>query len=189
MLRIAFTPPEPAPDHPRRIAALLEAGWSYVHVRYPDLFPAEVAAIVEQVPEDMRRRLVLHSAFGLADALGVGGLHLNRRSPEPPEGWAGRLSRSCHSAEEANLTPEGYAYVTLSPVFASISKPGYGGDTSVRKMRQLIRPGLKVVGLGGVTPENAAQLAEDGFDGFAMLGALGWNDDLEIFNQKICFNL
>lgn len=63
----------------------------------------------------------------------------------------------------------GLDYITLSPVFDSISKPGY---TSVEFGP--LPSGVTVIGLGGVTTDRAVQLKARGFAGAAMLGAIPW---------------
>lgn len=176
MILIAVTPPLPHPSHPARIAELLDSGWHRVHVRYPEADEATVERILRAVPAHLRPRLTLHSHFRLASVGLAGGIHLNRRWPSLPAGEAGMVSRSCHSIAEieAAETEGVYSYVTLSPLFESISKPGYGcGSTLLEEYRELHRDQnrLAVIGLGGVTPGNLPQVEAAGFAGAAMLSA------------------
>lgn len=95
------------------------------------------------------------------------------------------LSRSCHSLEEVEAC-EGFDYLTLSPVFNSISKPGYLSAFSLEKLRAEAASLLlqrKVFALGGVTPALLPSIAEAGFAGAAMVGA-HWKKYLD----KSCFN-
>ena len=76
-----------------------------------------------------------------------------------------------------------------SPVFASISKPGYGPAVSLDLVaqqvaairgRQAALPQGRLpqdrlpllIGLGGVSADNVALLQQAGFDGAALMGAL-----------------
>ena len=193
MIRIAFTAERFTPDHIAKIKLLLEeGGCDFMHLRYPGLSDGEIVGIVREIPLPLRRRITLHSAFDQAQELGVGGIHLNRRSPHAPNHWEGRLSRSCHSVDEINGLDIRFDYVTLSPVFASISKPGYGSnELELLHSRRLIRGDApKVVALGGITPGRIATAVDCGFDGYAVLGALQWNQPIEKFKQNIrlCFN-
>lgn len=170
-LRIAVTVPYVYGDEAGDIARLLRSGTTdLVHIRKPDATPDEVRELVSAIPAELRPRLTLHDCIDLAPALGVGGVHLNRRSPSVPDGWQGRVSRSCHSIAECPGAT-GCDYVTLSPVYPSFSKPGYSADFDPAELRALLsradRP--RVIALGGVTAGRYDALRELGFDGAAML--------------------
>lgn len=186
---IVFTLPDVAADaitlveEALKIEVFLRGGVDYVHVRKPDSDDA-VVALVKAVSPDLRRRLIIHSAFGQAVCLGVGGIHINSRNPETPELPHGmRVGKSCHSLEEiytiANLGC--YDYVTLSPIYDSISKPGYRSrfdlkDDGLRKTLESSRSkGVKVYALGGVTPARYSELKEAGFSGACLTGAAWTN--------------
>ncbi len=145
-------------------------GWGscdFAHLRMPGASEAELAQVIEHVHPDLRSRLTLHDHFSMAAKAGVGGLQLNSRNPEPPEGWSGRLSLSCHSPEEAEREAGNYDYVTLSPIFPSISKPGYQRDfTGLRVSSR------GIVALGGVTVGNLPKVRAMGFSGAAIKGWL-----------------
>jgi thiamine-phosphate pyrophosphorylase len=87
--------------------------------------------------------------------------------PGPAAPWYGR---SCHSREDvARAATEGCSYVTLSPVFASASKPGYGPPLGVAALRGLPLP---TWALGGVDAGNAAECLANGATGVAVMGAI-----------------
>ncbi len=80
------------------------------------------------------------------------------------------LGRSCHGAGELRAAAaEGCDYATLSPVFPTASKPGYGPPLGVDALR---RPPLPVYALGGVTVDNAAHCRAAGATGVAVMGAV-----------------
>ncbi|MBO9637556.1 MAG: thiamine phosphate synthase [Siphonobacter aquaeclarae] len=69
--------------------------------------------------------------------------------------------------------------VFFSPVFPSISKPGYGptaplAETAaeISRIRQEIPVLPLLIALGGVTPANVRMLVAAGFDGAAVMGTL-----------------
>lgn len=171
-IRIFITPEDIEPDEPRRIADVLDAGWDYVHLRHPAASLRDMRTLIEAVPQRYHGRLRLHGHFSLAAEFNLGGLHLNRRCPAPPDFYTGPLSRSCHSIEEATAA-DGCDYVTLSPIFDSISKPGYHAafaDADLRRLNHISRP--LVIALGGITPQRIALLQDYNFAGYAVKGAI-----------------
>lgn len=169
----AVTPPYIYPDEGAAIErALAEGGFDYVHIRKPGADADAIAALTAAVDPALRHRLTLHDHHELALPTGCGGIHLNSRNPIAPAGWSGRLSRSCHTIEEVQEAV-GYDYVTLSPIYPSISKPGYRSSIAddPRLPMALASAPSPVVALGGVTPAKLAHLEQSGFGGAAMLGA------------------
>ncbi|MDE7160770.1 MAG: thiamine phosphate synthase [Muribaculaceae bacterium] len=157
----------------RAIVRLLDRGWWRVHIRKPGASPESLASLLELIPEAYRSCLSLHDCFGLAAKYGIGGLHLNSRNPTPPESWRGMISRSCHSMEEVRQFPH-YDYLTLSPVFDSISKPGYTARFSREELRN--EDLSNVFALGGVTFSRLPELERTGFAGAAMLSE-AWREN------------
>jgi thiamine-phosphate pyrophosphorylase len=83
------------------------------------------------------------------------------------------VGRSCHSvAELVEAQRRGAAYATLSPVFATPSKPGYGPALGLEGLAAACAavPGLPVVALGGVGPGRAAACRSAGAAGVAVMG-------------------
>lgn len=174
---IAITPEEPVNCESRKIDALLMAGWHRVHLRHPQLSRQEMHDILNQIAPEFHSRIVLHSHFDLAYEFNIGGLHLNHRHPTPPDGYTGRISRSCHSIDEINRCGD-MAYVTLSPIFDSISKTGYASAFSADALKAIDGCGTDVIALGGVTPEQTKHLKKYNFKGYAMLGAIPWSGSI-----------
>ena len=121
------------------IANALNSGrFNRVHIRKPGCTEEEMRALIEKIPASLRGRLSLHDAHHLATEYNVGGIHLNSRNPAIPAGWKGKASRSIHSVEEIRKVTEDYAF--LSPVFPSISKPGYSADFDLREISRHLTP-------------------------------------------------
>lgn len=193
-LIIGITPPHPRPDEAERITALLGAGCDYVHVRFPEADAATVGAVVGAVAPSLRHRLTLHSCFDAPVARCVGGLHLNSRWRELPTDWTGRVSCSCHSVAEIRASYRAYpglCYATLSPVFDSVSKPGYGPAESLKATIDelaTLPECFNVVALGGVTPATLPLLKGSPFAGVAVLGYFAMQPDAAALTQ-VCKNL
>jgi thiamine-phosphate pyrophosphorylase len=83
------------------------------------------------------------------------------------------VGRSCHSPEEvARAAAEGCDYVTVSPVFDTPSKPGYGPPLGVGGLAALARRRPSTYALGGVRPGDAAGCQAAGARGVAVMGSV-----------------
>jgi thiamine-phosphate pyrophosphorylase len=161
-----------------------------------------VAAAAGDVPLILATGAVVrHQDFRLGHEVGAAGYHtasgfmLERGSvawrglgdeSRRNEVWVGK---SCHTTDDLDHALSGGAtYVTVSPVFATASKPGYGptlgpsgladlvSDLRARAAeRGLIPP--PVYALGGVDASNAAACIEAGAHGVAVMGAVMTADD------------
>lgn len=172
---IVITAPGDVDREAEKIIALLGAVVDYVHIRKPSASLRDVRNLIEDIPYQYRRRLRLHGHFDLCHEYNLAGVHLNHRNPVPPPGVVS-VTRSCHSLadlDDASL----YEYVTLSPIYDSISKPGYRSAFAPDKIGEKIR-GRNVMALGGVSPENFGELRKTGFAGSALLGYI-WNNDFQ----------
>lgn len=173
MQLIVITPESPVAGEPAILTAMLRQGADHVHLRHPSIPAQEMRRILRQMPPSMIPRVHIHDCFGLVGEFPDIGVHLNGRNPIEPKGHRGMLSRSCHSVAETAIGR--YDYVTLSPVFPSISKPGYRGHFTDDELQGLM-PG-KVVALGGVTCERIGVVKRYPFMGVAVLGAVWQSDD------------
>lgn len=170
-LSLVFTSPEQQPNEAEHITALLRSSAAdYVHIRKPQWTSERIAMLLRGIPEELHPRLTLHDCFDLLQEFpAICGVHLNSRNLETPEGVK-RVSCSCHSLSEVeNKSEREYAYITLSPVFDSISKPGYAAAFSLNDLKESLC-GKRVVALGGITPCTFPLLKRAGFIGAAMLG-------------------
>jgi len=132
------------------------------------------------LPGEERRDLVHWVQALLAETGGVlvvasppvePGQNVHLTAAEPTPGIRSPiLGRSCHDGAELRAaSEEGCDYATLSPVFPTASKPGYGPALGVDALR---RPPLPVYALGGVTVDNAAACRGAGAVGVAVMAAV-----------------
>lgn len=182
---IAITLPTFIPHEVDAIARLFdERGIDRLHIRKPGADEAEVAALLRRIPQRLYPQLSIHDHHALAVRFGLGGIHLNGRHPVAPDGWAGLVSTSCHSIAElaerrrelaagASLRHPGLAYLSLSPVFDSISKQGYHAAFTPRQLAEARAAGIidhRVLALGGVTFARLPEVEAMGFGGAMILG-------------------
>lgn len=163
----------PLPDV---VAAAVAGGTRAVVLRDKDLpEPARCALARELAP-------IVHEAGGVlltAGTLlpGADGVHepsaqAARRTSTP----GGRLTgRSCHDIGDVRAAEaDDVSYVTVSPVYASVSKPGYGPALGTDGLAALVTATtIPVYALGGVDrPEMVAACRASGAHGVAVMGAV-----------------
>ena len=164
---------------PELVAAAVAGGVRWVLLREKDLPRAGRMALATEL------RPILAEVGGTLtvagpDALGGTAVHLAATDPLPPTPLplVGRsrlplVGRSCYNrAELAALTREDYC--SLSPVYPTTSKPGYGPALGPDGLAELIRCSpVPVLALGGIgTPQQIVDCLAAGAAGVAVLGAL-----------------
>ncbi|CCG01096.1 thiamine phosphate synthase [Blastococcus saxobsidens] len=152
------------------VATAVAHGARAVVLRDKDLPAAERTALVADL------RSVLQPVGGLLVHGGARGapldtpVHLAAAEPfpavRPP-----LVGRSCHSATElARAAREGCDWVTLSPVFPTVSKPGYGPALGLEGLAALVPGAPPVLALGGIRPDHVADCLAAGAYGVAVMG-------------------
>lgn len=155
------------------INRLFNHGLDRLHLRKPGADIGECRRLLDGISREWLPRIVVHDNFGLCREYGLGGVHLNGRNPMAPPNHEGSVSRSCHSLEEISRYKGDCDYLTLSPIFNSISKQGYMAAFEPEQLAAARDSGLidsRVIALGGVTLENIPRVRELGFGGVAILG-------------------
>lgn len=155
------------------VAAAVEAGVRAVVLREKDLPWEDRAGLAAALGP------VVHGAGGLllgADAAlpGCDGVHLPTGARTATPSW-GLVGRSCHDHRELRAAGSDRTdYVTVSPVYPSRSKPGYGPALGVDGLARLAgATDLPVYALGGVETVAAVRACgRAGAAGVAVMGAV-----------------
>ncbi len=161
-------------------AAAFRAGCRWFSVREKDLPPDERRALLGALVALGQRygaTVTVHEDVAAAVACGAGGVHLpgggdpaaaRRRLPD------GLIGVSAHDAEEAAAQLRaGADYATLSPIFLTASKPGYGPAVGLDALAAAARlaPG-PIVALGGIGEGNIDACLAAGARGIAVMGEI-----------------
>jgi thiamine-phosphate pyrophosphorylase len=167
------------------LEAVLAAGCRWILVREPDLGGAALASVTHDAnrlcaPHDAR--LSISADLDAAATARAGGIHLPQRLADRETVAMARtqlddgalVGISTHSPEEAREAQElGADYVTLSPIFLTASKPGYGPAIGLDALRtQTAALTIPIVALAGIEPGNAAQVRGAGAAGIAVMGSV-----------------
>jgi thiamine-phosphate pyrophosphorylase len=157
------------------VAAVADAGAPFVLFREKDLADTDRRALGREVAaalEGTGTMLLVASSFALATEIDAAGVHLAGAAPRPhqPAGGAAAFGRSCHDAAEvAAAAAEGASWVTLSPIFGSASKPGYGPALGPPALGGHAVP---VFAFGGITSATVGACVAGGAHGVAVMGAV-----------------
>lgn len=173
----------PGRDLRTALAALVKAGVRWISLREKDLAIADLRQLLGGCRAVLAGSPPLHlSLHGstelfleLAD-VGLDGVHL----PGGTDVGAARarlgsgplIGVSCHSVQALLAAAAGGAdYATLSPIFASRSKPDYGPPLGLDTLARAPKP-LPVLALGGVTATRLRACLAVGAVGGAVMGLL-----------------
>lgn len=153
------------------VAAAVDAGARAVVLREKDLPEPQRRALVAQIAP------LVHDAGGVLLSAGTclpgaDGVH------QPSSGLrtaASIVGRSCHRAHELRAAEaDGVDFVTVSPVHASASKPGYGPTLGVDGLASVLAAAtVPAYALGGIeTAGGVAACRAAGAYGVAVMGAI-----------------
>ncbi|MBW8051400.1 MAG: thiamine phosphate synthase [Cytophagales bacterium] len=179
------------------IEKLFDNGLEYFHLRKPAFSRSEMEKYINKIPEDYRKRMMIHSHPELINKYNLKGIHFNRRNPFDIELFDKEknnilFSQSVHSLKEFETVMPELNYVILSPVFDSYSKKRYKSKFSKEQLKGFLSnykkcqvetldttvetpdSAVDVIALGGIDKNKIAEAYELGFDGIALLGTL-WN--------------
>ena len=158
--------------------AAFAGGCRWFSLREKDLPPAQRCALLEALValgRSFAATVMVHEDIEAAKTSGASGLHLP--SGGDPQAARARLpgaliGASAHSGSEAaSLLRAGADYVTVSPIFLTASKPGYGPALELDALATIVAEAAgPVLALGGITPDNAALCRGAGASGIAVMG-------------------
>jgi len=164
-----------------------DAGARWISIREKDLPAPEQLALLERIADRAPEKAVVgshgapHAALDAAGAWHLPGdadLSGARLAVRP----GALVGKSCHTLEEVRAAArDGAYYVSLSPVFLTDSKPGYGpavGLDQVQQAAAIVKgTGCHLIALGGVTQATIGDCRRAGADGAAVMGEVMRSDD------------
>ena len=122
--------------------------------------------------------LCINGDVDVAQECSAGGVHLQSavgvevaRMNLSPQALIGVSCHSVLDAQRAELA--GADYVTLSPIFETASKPGYGPALGLNGMEDAVRDvSIPLIALAGISSANAAHCMQHGAQGVAVMGGV-----------------
>ena len=188
---IVISAPDTVTDEAQIINRLFGAGLQRFHLRKPGWDIGQCTNLIKKIDQAYHHAIVCHQHHSLAkvfemhylhypekDRIKRDHLHLNIHLNE---GY--RLSTSIHHISEASSLKH-FEYTFLSPVFNSISKPGYQSMLPAGFCLDSNKSGPKVIALGGVDASNLTLLKKINPPGAAVLGVI-WQDPKQAVSNFI----
>lgn len=165
--------------------AVGRGGGRWLLLRDKDLAREErwdLAARLARIASQHGIALSVSTDVELAAAVGAAGIHLQAAAAVARArqrlGTTAVIGVSAHSfADVAAAAKADADYVTLSPIFLTSSKPGYGPALGVAALRAAAAHDIAVLALGGVTADAAGACLAAGAQGIAVMGEVMRADD------------
>jgi thiamine-phosphate diphosphorylase len=168
-------------DLPGMLEAVLAGGCRLVQLREKTMTVAEILPLAQRLAQRCREvgaLFIVNDRADLALAAGADGLHVGQ--DDMPARRAREILRprmilgvSTHDPEQARrAVADGADYVAVGSIFPSTSKAGFQlvGPELIRRVRPEVP--VPLVGIGGITADNAAAVLAAGADGVAVISAL-----------------
>lgn len=157
---------------------LFEAGLQVFHLRKENVDEADYRKIIEGISPEYHPRIALHHFHSLANDYHINRIH-HTESLRKETNNSGMPENKIYSTSIHQLTDMEqigqYDYSFFSPVFNSLSKPGYQGIVPADFRLEKQQPTPKIIALGGIGLNQIDRVKEMNFDGIALLGSI-WND-------------
>ena len=175
---------------PEIVSAAIDGGVDVVQLREKDLAARERLAVGRRVREQTRAAgvpLIVNDRIDLARAIDADGVHLG--DDDLPLSVARELlgedavlGRSVSFVEDAVAAEAaGADYLGVGAVYATGSKGDIDDDEHAIGPERIAviadAVSIPVVGIGGITPDNAAPVVDAGADGVAVIMAITAADD------------
>ena len=159
--------------------AVGQAGGRWLLLRDKDLEPPGRRDLAARLAEIAGRRGIHLSVSRDVDLAAEYGASVHLQSAADvdaarqrlrPGGLVGVSAHGLHDVAAAAAA--GADYVTLSPIFPTASKPGYGPALGLAAIGAAADLGISVVALGGVTADVVGRCLEAGASGVAVMGEI-----------------
>ena len=174
--------------------ATLAGGCRMVQLREKEWPSGRLLPLAERLRARCRRAgatFIVNDRVDLALAVEADGVHLGQddlptRAARPLLRPGMILGRSTHDVAQARAAAtEGADYVAVGSMFPTATKPDFQlvGPDLIRKARGAVR--VPLVGIGGITAENAGEVMRAGADGVAVIAAVCAAADPEAATRRL----
>ena len=177
MKLIVMTRPTFFVEEDKILSNLFEEGLENLHLYKPGASPMFSERLLTLLEDEYHNRITVHGHFYLKEEFHLRGIHIDDAHTEPPVGYKGNLSRTCHAIEELKEAKRHSNYVFLHSIFDSQTNADEKSSFTRQELERAAADGLidkKVYALGGMHIDNVREMKALGFGGVVICGDL-WN--------------
>ena len=177
MKLIVMTKPTFFVEEDKILANLFEEGLENLHLYKPGASPMYSERLLTLLGEDYHNKITVHGHFYLKEEYRLKGIHIDDAHTEPPTGYKGNISRTCHMIEELKEAKKRSNYVFLHSIFDSQTNADEKASFTMETLKNAAKEGLidkKVYALGGMNLDTIKAVKDLGFGGIVICGDL-WN--------------
>ena len=159
------------------LANLFEEGLENLHLFKPGASPIYSERLLTLLGEYFHSKITVHGHFYLKEEYHLKGIHIDDAFTEPPVGYKGNYSRTCHAVSELKEAKKHSSYIFLHSIFDSQTNADEKASFTREELEQASRQGLidkKVYALGGMNLDTIREIKDLGFGGVVICGDL-WN--------------
>lgn len=172
-----------------QVEAILQGGCRWVLYRDESASAQEkreTGKTLRELTKNYHAYLFISHDGELAHGLGADGVHLKSGQRLQTQ-TSLFIGQSCHTEDEIMTAQKaGAHYVSLSPIFETTSKPGYGPALGLSALQNISqKTSLPVIALGGIHAGNAAACLKAGAQAVAVMGELMRSPNPKAATQKL----
>lgn len=156
---------------------LFEEGLENLHLYKPGASPMYSERLLTLLGEGVHSKITVHGHFYLKEEYHLKGIHIDDAHTEPPTGYKGNVSRTCHLIEELKEAKKKSNYVFLHSIFDSQTNVDEKASFTMAQLEEAAKNDLidkKVYALGGMNLDTVKAVKDLGFGGIVICGDL-WN--------------
>ena len=170
---------------PARVAAAVEGGVNFVQLRAKEMPGGQLLSLAKELRRAVgdRALLIVNERVDVAAAARADGVQLGEEALPVSAATAllapgSLVGRSVHSADGADrAVSDGADFLVVGTMFATVSHPGEA-PAGPALLRDIVgRCDLPLIGIGGITPANAAEVMAAGASGVAVIRSVLAADD------------
>ncbi len=164
------------------VSEILDVGVKAIHLREKDLDDVtlfKLAKPISDLCKTHNAHLFINTNSKVSIDVGAAGVHLPDIDVSVDKVKAESdsdvlIGCSIHSVDTAKKREvEGVDFITYSPIYPTVSKPGYGPAVGVGNLEKLVKQvNLPVFALGGITPTRVGECLGAGAAGVAVMSGI-----------------
>lgn len=177
MKLIVMTQPTFFVEEDKILTSLFEEGLDCLHLCKPGTSPMYAERLLTLLSSDYYSKIVVHHHFYLKEEYKLRGIHIDDEHTAVPNGYKGKISRTCRSISELKEAKHNADYVFLKRLFDSQTYADKKSTLNANELENAASHGLidrHVYAFGGMNIDNIRVAKELGFGGVVICGDL-WN--------------